>query len=476
MRYARVAGIVAFVRRRVIMAMLLVMSAAGIALAHATLRRADPPDGSHVPRPPQVLRLEFSEAVSPARSRIDLVSPDSQRRALSLRGEEGVRNVLVADVPTLMLAGAYRVEWRLIGPDGHAVSGRYAFSVDSIPAAAVTPVEAAPALPSVRPGLGAFAPDAVFQVLARFLSTLSITLLIGVTVFALLVLPRASMPQQVAGEFRRRVDLLARGWVLGSLWAVLVIAVVRLLSQGAALGGSLGSIDTSTITGIVTGSSWGRAWLVVVVASLAGLVMLRRGRGTDSPVPWRGLALVCASLALALPFLGHPAAATAATTAIALDAVHVVAAGGWAGTILAITLVALPAAFSLDRDARVGTLRLMLRAFTPVALACASLLALTGAGEAWIQLGSVAALWTTPYGLSLVRKLVFVVAVAALGAWHWRIAQPRLESDASMTSLRRSMALDVAMIVGVLTLTAVLTGTPPPSDQPHTHPIEAVPF
>jgi copper transport protein len=459
----------------VILAALLVAGAAGVALAHATLRRADPPAGSHVPHAPSVLRLEFSEAVSPATSRIDLVSPDSQRRALALRAEDRNRKVLVADVPVLTLAGAYRVEWRLIGPDGHAVSGRYVFSVDSIPAAAATPVEAAPARNAVQPALGAFAPDAVSQVLGRLLSTLSITLLIGLTVFALLVLPRASTPQPFAGEFRRRVDLLARKWVLGSLWAVLVIAVGRLLSQGAALGGSLGSIDTSTITGIVTGTSWGRAWLVVVSASLAGLVMLGRGRGTGSPVPWQGLALVCAGLALALPFLGHPAAATAATTAIALDAVHVVAAGGWAGTILAITLVAFPAAYALERDARVGTLRLMLQAFTPVALACASLLVLTGAGEAWIQLGSLAALWTTPYGLSLVRKLVLVVAVAMLGAWHWRIAQPRIESDASVTRLRRSLALDVAIVVGVLTLTAILTGTPPPSDLAHNHRIEAVP-
>jgi len=475
-KHRRVAAAAAAVTARVLMAAMLVTGVAGIALAHATLRRADPPAGSHIPRPPQVLRLEFSEAVSPATSRIDLVSPDSQRLAMALRGDDANRNVLIAEVPVLTDAGAYRVEWRLIGPDGHAVSGRYVFSIDSIPVAASTPVDTSPTSPPIQPALGAFAPDAIFQVLARFLSTLSITLLIGMTVSALLVLPRAHMPPHVAGDLRRRVDMLAARWVLACLWAVLVIAVVRLLSQGAALGGSIGSINSSTLAGIVTATSWGRAWVVMVAASLAGLAMLIRARGTDSPVPWRKLVLVCAGLALALPFLGHPAAATAATTAIALDAIHVVAAGGWAGTILALTLVALPAAFALDQRERVGTLRLMLQAFTPVALACASLLVLTGAAEAWIQLGSAVALWSTPYGLSLVRKLVFVVAVAALGAWHWRIAQPRLDNDTSVGSLRRSLALDVAMVICVLTLTAFLTGTPPPSDLPHTPPVTTIPF
>ena len=451
---------------RMITAALLLAGGAGIALAHATLRRADPPSGGHVSRPPQLLRLEFSEAVKPGTSRIELIFPDSQRRSLSLAAEEGNRNVLVADVPVLPLAGVYRVEWRLIGPDGHTVSGRYAFTVDSIPAVSSTPVES-PRGPPVEPGLGAYAPNAPFYVLTRFLSALSITLLLGVTLFTVLLLPRASLSEHTPVEFRDRLHQRARVWAVASLWSVLVIAIARLAGQGAALGGSIGSVDVRTLSGIVTGTAWGRAWLAVVALTVAGLVMLRGVREARASGYWTGLTVVCAGFALALPFLGHPAAATAATTAIALDAIHVVAAGGWAGTILIIAMVALPAVLTLERGARPGTLRALLQAFTPIALTCATLLLLTGAGAAWIQLGSVAAFWGTPYGLALVRKLLFVAAVAALGAWHWRVVQPGLASDASVTTLRRSMAVDVVMVIGVLALTAVLTGTPPPSDLPH---------
>ena len=90
-------------------------------------------------------------------------------------------------------------------------------------------------------------------------------------------------------------------------------------------------------------------------------------------------------------------------------------------------------------------------------------LVITGAVEAWLQLGSVSALWNSEYGTALVRKLVFVMLVAALGAYHWRFAQPALTTDRSLTALRWSIALDVVFLLGVLVLTAILTGTAPPA-------------
>jgi putative copper export protein len=105
----------------------------------------------------------------------------------------------------------------------------------------------------------------------------------------------------------------------------------------------------------------------------------------------------------------------------------------------------------------------LLRAFTPVALSCGGLLLVTGSIEAWLQLGSLSAVWSTAYGQALFRKLVFVVLVAALGAYHWRFAQPRLANEKSLTTLRWSIALDVVFLLVVFVLTAVLTGTAPPA-------------
>jgi copper transport protein len=175
-----------------------------------------------------------------------------------------------------------------------------------------------------------------------------------------------------------------------------------------------------------------------------------------------GLAIVCLAVAVAAPFLGHPAAAGGA--AIPLDAVHVLAAGGWAGTIMIIGVAALPVTLRAQLDDRVLMIKSLLGAFTPIALSCATLLMITGTGEALLQLGQVSALWQTPYGLALVRKLVLVMGVLLLGAWHWRVAQGTMARARSITALRWSMLLDVAVVVGVIALTAILTGTPLPTE------------
>jgi hypothetical protein len=144
-----------------------------------------------------------------------------------------------------------------------------------------------------------------------------------------------------------------------------------------------------------------------------------------------GLAIVCLAVAVAAPFLGHPAAAGGA--AIPLDAVHVLAAGGWAGTIMIIGVAALPVTLRAQLDDRVLMIKSLLGAFTPIALSCATLLMITGTGEALLQLGQVSALWQTPYGLALVRKLVLVMGVLLLGAWHWRVAQGTMARARSIT-------------------------------------------
>jgi putative copper export protein len=148
---------------------------------------------------------------------------------------------------------------------------------------------------------------------------------------------------------------------------------------------------------------------------------------------------------------------------MSMDALHVAAAGGWGGALLMLALVGMPRMMAVERDQRASMLSALLRAFSPVALSCAAVLVVTGAVEAWLQLGSVSALWTSEYGQALVRKLVFVMLVAVLGAYHWRFAQPSLSSERSLTALRWSIALDVVFLLAVLALTAILTGTAPPA-------------
>ena len=427
----------------------------GVLLAHATLRRSDPPNGGHVTWPPPQLRLEFSEMVVVRTSRVELVAPDSQRFALHVTGDSAKANVLVAHVPELRVAGQYRVEWRLVGPDGHAVTGNYEFTVDSIPVL----VDTATTTPADQDAMHQPASDSLTQQAIRFVSSLALVTVIGSVAFALFILPAAtSGAADESIALRDSIDrrLKALGVVGG--WSLLALAAIRLVSHGASLSGSAASLSLGDLGDLLTSSTFGRGWLLQVFAVIALLLVLR----STKSVPWRVLAGIAVALAISAPLLGHPAAVIdVPLIAVGLDAVHVLAAGGWAGAILVTSIAALPEVVRAPADHRLLLARNILRAFSPLALTCAGVLVLTGAASAWLQLRDLGMLFGSAYGLALVRKVVVVLLIAALGAYHWRVAQPSLNTARSVTRLRQSITLDVMLVLLVLIFTAILTGTPP---------------
>jgi len=441
--------------RLAIIVTVLSASVVGIAMAHATLRRADPPNGGRVPRPPRELRLEFSETVSARTSRVTLVAPDSERFALHVAGDSTMANVLVAQVPVLRIAGHYRVEWRLVGSDSHVVAGDYGFIVDSIPVQIDTargpPVEERRTQkPSDSPG----------QWSIRFAASALLVTVIGSVAFALFVLP--AVVRADAGstrKFRTAVESRLRSLCVAGSWLLVGLGVVRLVTQGATLSGSMATLSIGDLGDLVSGSAFGRGWLLQMAAAVLLLLVLR----LSGPTRWRVVAGVTVVLAVSAAFLGHPAAAVNVPfLAVGIDAVHILCAGGWAGTILVMSVAALPHVTHVAADHRLLLVRNLLRTFSPVALTCALVLVVTGAGSAWLQLRDLGLLLDSPYGLALVRKVVVVLLMAALGAYHWRVAQPSMNTERSVARLRRSIAFDVMLVLLLLVFTATLTGTAPP--------------
>ena len=259
--------------------------------------------------------------------------------------------------------------------------------------------------------------------------------------------------------FRDSVDARLRSLGAAGGWSLLGLAAVRLVSHGVTLSGSAAALSIGDLGDLLTGSTFGRGWLLQVVATTALLLALR----SKTSARWRIVAGIAVALAISASLLGHPAAVVdVPILAVGLDAVHALAAGGWAGAILVMATAAVPQIVRRPADERLLLTRNMLRAFSPLALTCAAVLVITGAASAWLQLRDLGLLFSSSYGLAVVRKGVIVLMIAALGAYHWRIAQPSLVTERSMTRLRMSIALDVGLVLIVLILTAILTGTTPP--------------
>jgi copper transport protein len=158
-----------------------------------------------------------------------------------------------------------------------------------------------------------------------------------------------------------------------------------------------------------------------------------------------GALLAAAGTAL----LGHPMGGAPAT--VLIGAVHVLAAGGWAGSVLVAALVALMPGGS------VGQVRELLRAFAALAVTCVAALTVTGLLMTGAQVSTVDALLTTPYGLILLAK---VTAVAAAGLLGLRTARRLRRSDGGLLP-RAGLLVEAAALAAVLALAGTLAASGP---------------
>lgn len=465
-------------------ALLAVLGVPSRASAHGALKRSEPANGAHLSTAPRQLRLTFNEAVELAVARVELIGPDSVRVALSplRRGDSAA--VIVTDVIGPLVAGTYTVAWQIAGRDGHPVRDRFRFTI-APGAAGLGPIAAAPTAAESPAGDSAAAPlvqghhdpvtmpsgegfDAESPAFAavRWLGFTATLALIGILGFGLVVLPAArrggALPAAVHDAAASRLPLPG----VAAAVLLLVAAALRLVAQSVAMHGGADAFDAALVAAMVGGTLWGTGWLVQVAAAalaLAGFLALRRGRAAGWPLA----AAAAVAAALSASISGHAAAVRGATAlAVTADVAHVLAAGGWLGTLLALTAVGLPAARRAAREQSGAAVAAMVRAFSPAALACAAVVAVTGVVSAWLHLGTPGALAGSGYGRTLVVKLVLLALVAATGAYNWRRVQPALSHDGGPARLRRSSTVELALGALVLVVTAVLVATPTPVDLP----------
>ena len=190
----------------------------------------------------------------------------------------------------------------------------------------------------------------------------------------------------------------------------------------------------------------------VLAIALIGFLLIRASAGLG----WALAALGVVVAALFPLYTGRVAGK--------VNAVHVMAASTWLGTLLVLLIVGIR---GVVRRGPSGTPRAelvcdLVNSFSPLALTAASIVALTGLTTAWLHLKRISSLWTTSYGITLVIKLVFVLIVVTLGAWNWRRVRLTLGEQGTEETIRRSATMELTFGALVLLCTAVLVTLPSP--------------
>jgi putative copper resistance protein D len=175
-----------------------------------------------------------------------------------------------------------------------------------------------------------------------------------------------------------------------------------------------------------------------------------------------GLALALATALVAATALqGHAAAARGFVGMLraGADAAHLLAAGGWVGTLVPLALLLRQA--RCDGEGGGSIMAAGATAFSRLGLACVAVLLVTGVVNAWFLVGSPASLVGTAYGRLLLVKLVLVASMLVIALFNYLRLTPQLAGAAhcnrrAADALARNALAEAAIGLAVIGIAAAL--------------------
>jgi copper transport protein len=379
----------------------------GPAAAHAELVLAKPAPGTGLPQAPAAVVIKFTEPLNLSLSRVEVV--DATGADVGTGPTQPVEGDPTAMQRRLGLlpAGPYTVRWTTVSTlDGHALHGSYRFGVGTS-TSGDEEVRDSP-LDSEGP-LG---------LLGRFVALLGLGLWAGIGVLG----PRAARAGAPRLEPLGRIAPAVA--FVGTAFAVFSAALV-----------ATGSI--AGLPGVFASGS----------GQLRGLILVATGLGVVVGLRSRPVALALAGVAiLAEAASGHAATSPAPLLATAAFAVHLAAVGVWLCAILAALLSR-------------GRLREVLAAVSPVAIAAAIGVGVSGLASAAFVLSEPDQLVSTDYGRFLVAKSLAFATMAGLGLAHNRL---RRDTARPLGEIRFPLRSEASAALFAVGLAVLLVGFPNP--------------
>jgi len=437
------------------------------AFAHARLLKSIPASGAHVASI-SVIRLWFSER--PVVRLTSVTLRDQKGATFSLSTPQAATDdqtqILVSTVAALV-AGHYTVDWRTVSSDGHPSHGQFSFTVLGEPQASArgevqpTSVASSTEVSATALGTAAATDDdasaSLANSIARAASFAGILLIIGVVVFNLLVLARSD---RLGSELVWHMEARAATVGVGAGILTLAAAFARVFLETRMMNVMPG-MEAMSMSTMLLHTLWGFGMQLQIVAAFLAVIAF------SIAIPrvrfaWLIASLAAFGLAFAPALAGHAGASARFQAAmIFTDFLHVVGAASWLGNLACVMLVGVPIIVRAEGEDRWQRVSALVNTFSPIALASATIVVLSGVIAAAVHLEKLPALWSTTYGRVLLLKVAVVLVTVTIGAYNFRRVQPQLVREEGARRLRRSAAVELTTAALVVLITGFLTGIAP---------------
>jgi copper resistance protein D len=300
-------------------------------------------------------------------------------------------------------------------------------------------------------------------IVARAAHIAASILIAGTFTFELVALGLAgsSVSDDLRGVERQLLRLAVWAVVAALLSAVLWLWLEVANMSGLPLAKAFSATAWQTV---LLETEFGRVWqlrlsLIAVAFALIGSGLARdQARRSRMFILW----LLSVVLLVSLAWISHAAAARVQPLGLFADALHLCAAGGWIGGLapLAIFLTCARVSFSLGEN-----VALVLKRFSTLSLCCVSVLVVSGISNSWLLVGSIHALFATPYGWLLLFKLTLFGILLGVGTCNRLAIKTNLPSAQTssdlLPQLRRNVICEVCLGAAVVAIVACLGVTPP---------------
>ena len=413
--------------------------------AHNTFGESSPSEGQQLTTAPTEWSIVFEKPVPLNSASGAVTNGDGTRTTLSVPRHGATENVIIFDLPA-GLSGDISTRWRLVGVDGHAISGRVKFSVqqESEPQTSSDLPVFTPPVETESDEQGV--PEEIRTAL-RFINFAAIVLLGGLLFVEIFIAAGALFTQR-----GKLIALLSAG-------SLAIIPITQFFTFTSDINFEQKGLIAAS--GDAIGLTAGGMHLLRAVAGLLlALIVLSifRSRQLEKPhLVYIGATSVMYLVSLA--YVGHSRSQALPWLGIPTDVLHTVSISVWLGGLIAIVFVVLP---MVDPEQGLQSFS----RFSYIAKRAVALIVITGSIQTLRLHGNPLSLFANSHGLLLLLKIALVGFMLWLAYGNEQIVQRfQLSQSGSLTQsrerLRRASITELLVGLIVILVTAILVNVTP---------------